>query len=276
MPEEKTNDFVARLAIDPRLGEIAAACEGDDFTQASAEHSLRRLHELIRDAWAACGLKVHIVSGKKASGETSDFANSIPVPTWMDDECRAVRTAMNRAKNKNKVAYYEARRHFRLLRNAKIGTWRKKWKAFWDPLSSSSDPRAVWHFIRKLLGEQRSECLCSVEEICEHFENVGKPQEDPDFCIENLREAEEWIFANASSNNADDGHHSFPQDLRFSASEVTSGFDDLKNCALGLDGTSKAIISPILIIIAPTIASFFTALLRFQCPPAIGKQLFYA
>ena len=157
---------------------------------------------------------------------------------------------------------------FRLLRNAKIGTWRKKWKAFWDPLSSSSDPRAVWHFIRKLFGEQRSECLCSVEEICEHFEDVGKPQEDPDFCIENLREVEEWIFANASSNNADDGHHSFPQDLRFSASEVTSGFDDLKNCALGLDGISKAIISPILIIIAPTIASFFTALLRFSVSPS--------
>ena len=108
----------------------------------------------------------------------------------MDDECRAVRTAMNRAKNKNKVAYYEARRHFRLLRNAKIGAWRKKRRAFWDPLSSSSDPRAVWHFIRKLFGEQRSECLCSVEEICEHFENVGKPVDDPDFCAEQLKEAE--------------------------------------------------------------------------------------
>ena len=144
----------------------------------------------------------------------------------------------------------------------------KKWKAFWDPLSSSSDPRAVWHFLRKLFGEQRSECLCSVEEICEHFENVGKPQEDPDFCIENLREAEEWIFANASSNNTDDRNHSFPQDLRFSASEVKSGFEDLKNCALGLDGISKAIISPILIIIAPTIASLFTALLRFSVSPS--------
>ena len=123
LPEEKTNDFVAHLAVDPRLGEIAAACEGDDFTQASAENSLRRLHELIRDAWAACGLKVHIVSGKRASGETSDFANSIPVPTWMDDECRAVRTTMNRTKRKNKVAYNEARNHFKKLRNAKIGAW---------------------------------------------------------------------------------------------------------------------------------------------------------
>ena len=58
--EEKKNDFVARLAVDPRLGKIAAVCEGSDFfffflffyarrvegsdfTQASAENSLRRL-----------------------------------------------------------------------------------------------------------------------------------------------------------------------------------------------------------------------------------------
>jgi len=193
----------------------------------------------------------------------------------MDEACRAVRTAMHRARNrKNQVAYNEARRHFKMLRSAKIGAWRKKWKAFWDPLSSSSDPRAVWHFLRKLFGEQRSECLCSVEEICDHFESVGKPQEDPDVCFEHPREAEEWLFANACSNNSDDRHHSFPENLRFSASEVTSGFDDLKNCALGLDGISKAIVAPILVIIAPAITSFSRPCYAFRCPPAIGKLLF--
>ena len=81
--EEKLNDFVARLAVDPRLGAIAAVCEGDDFTQASAEYSLRRLHELIREAWDACGLKVHIVSGKKplASPRTSRIA-FLSHPGW--------------------------------------------------------------------------------------------------------------------------------------------------------------------------------------------------
>ena len=56
--------------------------------------------------------------------------------------------------------------------------------------------------------------------------------------------------------------------LRLSASDVTSGFDDLKNCALGLDGISKAIVAPILVIIAPAIASFLTALLRFSVSPS--------
>ena len=51
LPEDKQNNFVAHLAADPRLREIATVCEGDDFTQASAEFSLRRLHELIRDEW---------------------------------------------------------------------------------------------------------------------------------------------------------------------------------------------------------------------------------
>ena len=83
LPEEKKNDFVAQLAVDPRLGEIAAVCEGDDFTQASAEYSLRRLHELIREAWDACGLKVHIVSGKKplASPRASRIA-FLSHPGW--------------------------------------------------------------------------------------------------------------------------------------------------------------------------------------------------
>ena len=187
----------------------------------------------------------------------------------MGEECRAVRSAMHRARNrKNQVAYNEARRHFKLLRIAKIGAWRKKWKAFWDPLSSLSDPRAVWHFLRKLFGEQSSKCLCSVEEICDHFENEWKPQEDPDFCFEHLREAEEWLFANAYSNDSDDRHHSFPENLRFFASEVTSGSDDLKNFALGLGGISKAIVAPILVIFASEIASFFTALLRFSVSPS--------
>ena len=60
----------------------------------------------------------------------------------------------------------------------------------------------------------------------------------------------------------------FSDDLRFSVSEVNDGFNDLKNCALGLDGVSKTIIDPILIVIAPTVASFFTALLRYSVSPS--------
>ena len=122
--------------------------------------------------------KVHIISGRTASGESSNFANSIPVASWMDDECHSVRAVMHRAKRQKKkdaLAYDEARRHFKALRDAKIGAWRQKWRTFWDPLSSSFDPRAVWQFVRKLFGGQSSDCTCSAEEICEHFEDVGKP-----------------------------------------------------------------------------------------------------
>ena len=66
----------------------------------------------------------------------------------------------------------------------------------------------------------------------------------------------------------DGSHPPLEQFLRFSTSEVISGFDDLKNCALGLGGISKLIIAPILIIIAPAIASLFTALLRFSVSPS--------
>ena len=60
----------------------------------------------------------------------------------------------------------------------------------------------------------------------------------------------------------------FSDDLRFSVSEVNDGFNDLKNCALGLDGVSKTIIEPILIAIAPTVASFFAALLCYSVSPS--------
>ena len=86
LPEEKQNDFVTQIMVDPRLTEITSVCSSDSFTQKSAEHALRRMHELIRDAWSARGLKVHVTSGKVASGESSQFANSIPVPSWFDDE----------------------------------------------------------------------------------------------------------------------------------------------------------------------------------------------
>ena len=118
------------------------------------------------------------------------------------------------------------------------------------------------------MGKQSSDCLCSPAEICSHFEEVGKPSDDPDFCIEHLREAEEWLNAEASRDGSDLRNAEFSDDLRFSVSEVNDGFNDLKNCAFGLDGVSKTIFDPILIVIAPTVASFFAALLCYSVSPS--------
>ena len=142
-----------------------------------------------------------------------------------------------------------------------ISSWRKKWSDFWTS-TWVSDPRTVWHFIRRLLGRTSSEAPDRTPaEICFHFEQVGMPQNDKDFCLDCLQEAQIWIRENTKEQCP------FSSDLIFSVQETTSSFEKLNNSALGLDGLSKAIFSPILPLIAPVVASFFTALLRSSVAP---------
>ena len=65
------------------------------------------------------------------------------------------------------------------------------------------------------------------------------------------------------STSSEESHTNFSVDLPFTAEEVKDGYGDLKNSALGLDGVSKSIISPILFVTASALAAFFSALLCF-------------
>ena len=87
------------------------------------------------------------------------------------------------------------------------------------------------------------------------------PQNDKYFCLDCLHEVQTWIIENTTEKCP------FSYDLIFSAEEVTSSFEQLNNSALGLDGLSKAIFAPILFLVAPVVASFFTALLRSSVAP---------
>ena len=81
------------------------------------------------------------------------------------------------------------------------------------------------------------------------------------FCLDCLHETQTWILENASETCP------FSSDLIFSVQETMSSFEKRNDSALGLDGLSKAIFSPILLLIAPVVASFFTALLRSSVAP---------
>ena len=116
------------------------------------------------------------------------------------------------------------------------------------------------------MGRGGSECECPPEEISAHFSDVGKPPDDPDFCMNCLVEAQHWIAENFQ-NDIDDSPD-LQADYHFSTKEVIDGFKKLKNSALGLDGISKSIIFPILAIICPAVAMLFTALLRFSVAPS--------
>ena len=80
------------------------------------------------------------------------------------------------------------------------------------------------------------------------------------FCLDCLHEAQTWIIENTSEKCP------FSSDF-VSAKEVTSSFEKLNDSALGIDGLSKAIFAPILFLVAPVVASFFTALLRSSVAP---------
>ena len=139
------------------------------------------------------------------------------------------------------------------MKATKQEAWRNKWREFW-----SGDPREIWHLIRQLTCKGGSGCECAPEEISAHFSDVGKPPDDPDFCMTCLAEVQRWIAENVQ--NDIDASPDLPIDSHFSTKEVTDGFNQLKNSALGLDGISKSIIFPILAIICPAVALLFTVL----------------
>ena len=87
--------------------------------------------------------------------------------------------------------------------------------------------------------------------------------------MDHLREVEGWLLANAPCRGSDVPELS--DDLRFSAKDVSDGLADLKNSALCLAGISKSIIAPLLCVIAPLVASFFSALLRFSVSPSVWQ-----
>ena len=144
--------------------------------------------------------------------------------------------------------------------------WRNRWRAFW-----SSDQREVWHLISQLIGRGGCECECSPEDISAHLCDVGKPPDDPDVCMNCLAEAQRWIAESAQNDIDASQIPDLRADYLFSPKEVTDGFKQLKNSALGLDGISKSIIFPFLAIICPAVAMLFAALLRFSVSPSDWK-----
>ena len=100
--------------------------------------------------------------------------------------------------------------------------WRNRWRAFW-----SSDQREVWHLISQLIGRGGCECECSPEDISAHLCDVGKPPDDPDFCMTCLAEVQRWIAENVQNDIG--ASPDLPVESHFSTKEVTDGFNQLKN-----------------------------------------------
>ena len=93
------------------------------------------------------------------------------------------------------------------------------------------------------MGRGGSECECPPDEISAHFCVVGSPPADPAFCKDCLTEAVHWIESNIRCyNNRLGPLNLLWPESKFSTTEVTTGFKELKNSALGLEGLSKNII----------------------------------
>ena len=106
------------------------------------------------------------------------------------------------------------------------------------------------------------------EETAGGLPSIGKPPDDPYFCMSCLAETELWSQTNVQ-NGVDESHVlELPAESHFSAKEVTKEFRGLNSSVLGLDGLSNAIIFPILSIIARAVEMFFYVLLRFSVSPS--------
>ena len=108
------------------------------------------------------------------------------------------------------------------MKATKQEVWRNRWREFW-----SSDPREVWHFICQLMGRGGSGCEFAPEDISAHLCDVGKPPDDPDFCMTCLAEVQRWIAENVQNDIG--ASPDLPVESHFSTKEVTDGFNQLKN-----------------------------------------------
>ena len=68
-------------------------------------------------------------------------------------------------------------------------------------MSSGLVIREKWHFIRQLMDKGASGCVSAPEEISAHFCDVGKPPDDPDFCMNCVVEAQRWIAENVQHSH---------------------------------------------------------------------------
>ena len=73
------------------------------FLQEDSERALRLLHTIIREAWEREGLQVQFVSGKRSSGYSNDYANRVPIDSWLYDEGRECVLTLRRTKKKKDV-----------------------------------------------------------------------------------------------------------------------------------------------------------------------------
>ena len=103
-------------------------------------------------------------------------------------------------------------------------------------------------------------CAAPVHLILEHFETVGRPADDPEFCRDCLARAQEEVLAM---------QHSQEEVARqvVSVDEAKAAYYKLRDVRRGLDGLGQSVIGLALGVLLPMFALLFSQLMPYAVAP---------
>jgi len=244
---------------DPRFAEALDILRLDEeFGDARTvgEKALHLVHGALRSAWEKAGCRVRIDKGRTGTSAPP----SCPVKSWMDEECREARRAMMQARRRGQVSYRHLRNVYRVTRDAKRVAWNKEWGVFWT-VRWKVDPGEVWRHLKSLMGRSGGDpCLAEVDRIIRHFENVGRPPGDPQFCEDCLTQAQRRVEEMVSTQGV-------PVRQDVTTKEAEQAYRQLRKVSKGLDGLGQEVVGPALDVLLPVVARLFSHLLTYAVAP---------
>ena len=163
----------------------------------------------------------------------------MPVASWYDEEVASALKVWQSLRRRRKRHEHlradcqRARRTYEKLRAYKLRIWEHQWRRFWIDVAKC-DHTTVWKVIRQMSGKKNLECKCPEPVQRAHYRKIGELKTNADFDWARAAEAEAWIHDFLAAGRGLNG-------AEFTEAEVTSAFENLKQCSSVIDGLSKNI-----------------------------------
>ena len=171
-----------------------------------------------------------------------------------------VRRALLHAQRRKLETLGVLRSPYRVMRDAKQASWKSEWPEFWTK-QWRTDPGSVWRHLKIFMGRgSGAACTASIERIVRHFEEVGCPPEDPNFCLNCLGRAQDVLQGLSASRPA-------PTPQVVSVDEAEGAYRSLRKVTKGLDGLDQDVIGPALGVLLLFLARLFSHLLTYAVAP---------
>ena len=234
------------------------------------ERFVQRLHEIIRWSWSLWGGRVRRVGSGPRRKRAASSRPPAPAPwqgSYFDDECRAARRVLDRAR---RAAGPRSSPEVRLARAAYSRLLRQKKRAAsrrvsgWWEVSFVRHPAEAWAELFRRIGGGKStqlECSLPASEQAAHFARGGRGVGATPLRLERAQVMLGAVDACVPSV----GRSLVRGDVDFTPAEIEELAPTFRQRAsAGLDGIRDDYLRRVLAILSPVLALLFTVLLRLS------------